>query len=183
MKARALINLNRDNDAVEALNRAIAYDPSYVEAHYYKGRLLDIQRRPKEALKEYDEALRLDPNSTDTLISKAKVLGALGRDADVIAVANRIIELLPNATNGYRIKALALHLLPVARNQEALQTIDIALRVDPNDVESLTMKSAILDDIGRYSEARSLLHRVLEIDPTNELATVGLEEMNRNNHW
>ncbi len=96
MKARALINVNRNNDAVEALNRVIAYDPTHVEA---------------------------------------------------------------------------------------LQTIDIALRVDPNDGEALTMKSAILDDMGRYREARSLLHRALEIDPANEIASEGLEEMNRNNHW
>ncbi len=108
---------------------------------------------------------------------------SLNRFDEVVAVCDRLIQLNPASVPARRSKAMALHLLPVAKNAEALQSVETALAIDPNDSQSLTIKSMILDDMRMYSEARQLLTRAIAIDPTNELAIAGLEEMNRSNHW
>jgi protein O-GlcNAc transferase len=178
MKACALNNLNRPEEAIAACNKALSYDPNLASAHTYKGRILANQERDQEALAEFDQALMIDSTSADALFYKAASLFVLQHFDEAAVIGNRLIILEPASPAGWRIKALALHLGPRA-NLEALQAIEKALAIEPNDSASLTVKSGVLDDMGRHGEARAVLKRALALDQDNELAREGLGEMNR----
>lgn len=182
-KAYALDGLKRHREAVAALDKTLQLDPANTYARYLKGRILYTLQEDKKALAEYNLVLQVEPDSTEFLTSKSVVLMSLKRFEEVVTLCEKLIKLNPSSVAAWRSKALALHLLPVAKNGEALQAVETALGIDSNDSQALTIKATIFDDMRMYPQARELLTRAIAIDPTNELAIMGLEEMSNSNYW
>lgn len=64
-KALALIGLNRNQDAMEALDASIAIKPDFGAAYANRGILQDRMARHDRALADYKKALELDPELAD----------------------------------------------------------------------------------------------------------------------
>ena len=58
----------------------------------------------------------------------------------------------------------------------ALADFESAIRADPSHMESLLHSAAIAHEIGPLDRAESCWRRVLNIDPTNQIARTRLEE-------
>ncbi|MGC2573032.1 MAG: tetratricopeptide repeat protein, partial [Candidatus Nitrosopolaris sp.] len=50
---------------------------------------------------------------------------------------------------------------------EAIETIDKALAIDPKNAHALDSKGFALDGLGRHNEAIALFNKALAIDPKN----------------
>ncbi|MBE9572188.1 MAG: tetratricopeptide repeat protein [Proteobacteria bacterium] len=51
--------------------------------------------------------------------------------------------------------------------QEALEEIEKAIEIDPNNADAWAMKGSVLSDLGRHQEAFEALEKSLELDPDN----------------
>jgi Flp pilus assembly protein TadD len=64
--------------------------------------------------------------------------------------------------------------LRAGRYEEAIPLLETTLRLEPNDLNSLTNPGMVYSDLGRLEEARQLLERAVELHPTDANAHVAL---------
>ena len=74
-----MIALDRFEEALIAINHALALEPQYLLAWIAKGFTLSFLERYEEALAVYEHILSLDSNNVAAWQGKAVVLGALGK--------------------------------------------------------------------------------------------------------
>lgn len=109
-KGLALSNLNRNEEALAAYDRALALNPRSVGAWQNKAALLFNAKRWNEALEAYDAALAVEPKNVDIWVDKGLTLVNLAREEDALASYKRALSIDPS-------------------NQRALQNRDQLLRV------------------------------------------------------
>lgn len=85
-----LRELERLDDALAALDRAVEFDPKQVMALINRGNVLRDLKRPQEAIESYDKALAVDPHQKEALANKARATEeAFGTDGLQEAAALR----------------------------------------------------------------------------------------------
>lgn len=100
-KGLVLLQNWRLDEAGEVLRTAAAYDPSYVAAHLWLGRTLDLGQDYTKALAVYQRAYLLDPLSPLLNLNVGRMLTHMGRNADGRVYLERILELDPEFANAY----------------------------------------------------------------------------------
>jgi tetratricopeptide (TPR) repeat protein len=76
LRSMALSQLGRQDEAIAAVDSALARDPDNEFAHANKGWALLHERKPKLALEHFREALRLDPNYESAQLGIVEALKA-----------------------------------------------------------------------------------------------------------
>ena len=89
----------RTEEAIQALNRAIAINSNYGEAYLRLGAAYEYDGRPREALAAYDQVAVLDPLHTVLHVRRCLTLQNLGRYADAERACERGFELQPDIPN------------------------------------------------------------------------------------
>jgi adenylate cyclase len=84
-----------DDKVLGQANRAIALDPSYINAYWEKAAYLGLSRRPSEALSAADAGLAVNPSDLSLLGPRAGAENALGRYEQGKADAERAMRLSP----------------------------------------------------------------------------------------
>ncbi|MEM8960330.1 MAG: tetratricopeptide repeat protein [Acidobacteriota bacterium] len=127
---QALAAQDRIDDAITAVERALALDPSYARLHVMMASLERRRGEPEQALALLDTALGLDPNFFEAALQKAQILTQLDRRDDVFALLD---ELLANHPDEPRILTTHAQLidLPSGELDQARQRLDQALERDP----------------------------------------------------
>ena len=89
----------RTEEAITALQRAIAINSNYGDAYLRLGAAYEYDGRPKEALEAYDQVAVLDPLHTQLHVRRCLTLQNLGRYADAERACERGFELQPDIPN------------------------------------------------------------------------------------
>lgn len=187
-KARSLtiLRAGREREALEACDRALAINPNLPNAHYYKGLALltldNTANNIEMGIREFRETLRLQPDHTLAMGDLAMALVLLVQTFDeAIHVASRLLQIDTQSIKGWQ--ALAWGHFGKREYYPALQAIDRALSIDPNDGNSWTIKGGIVRElivpernVARADEAIAAFDRALAIDPTDEIAMAGKQE-------
>ena len=153
-KARALKRLNKLNEAVEVLNKALVVQPGYPYALYNRACYGALLRLPPETiLADLEQAINALPkfavlaNSDEDLVS----LRGDPRFAElVLKEAKRAIEADQNYFEGFVAVASALERLK--RPEEALAAINRALQIKATDPSALYKRASYLALLGRPNE-------------------------------
>ena len=82
----------RFGEALGAVEKALKYDPKFVQAHQLKGQILVSMDYLDEAIKEFDRTLQLDPLYTEARNWKGYALVQLSRFDDAMKEYNRALE-------------------------------------------------------------------------------------------
>ena len=82
-------------EALEVLERAVAADPDFVDAHYYHGRALARLGRHDDSIAAFQRAAAIAPNRIETRIALANSLRDAGRIEEALAAYGAAIELDP----------------------------------------------------------------------------------------
>ena len=77
------------------MERAIALEPNYAEAHLNKGILLGLARQHAEALASFDTALKLNPNLPYAWSGRGNVLFGLRRLEEAGTAYERALSVQP----------------------------------------------------------------------------------------
>jgi tetratricopeptide (TPR) repeat protein len=138
--ARALVHLEKFQDANDSYLEAIQVDPSYFEAHVGAGELFTEKYNYSEAAQFLDEALQLNPNSARAHLDVA-INKSLEGGEEMSAALNRALAVNPNLVPALVFKAgLALE----AGQFDAASTgIDKAFKVNPLSLEAHGLRAAM----------------------------------------
>jgi hypothetical protein len=122
--------LRRYDEALAALDRALALQPDNADAHSNRGIVLSDIKRHDEAIASFDRALQLAPDHVEALSNKAAVLLALKRHDEALACCHRALALAPD-----HVGALCNHgtiLNATMRQDEARAIYEHALTLAPD---------------------------------------------------
>lgn len=106
-----LTTLGRDNEAVQAFDKAIEIDPKDAMAWYDKGTALYSLNQYNESIQALDKALEINPQFSIAWNNKGLSLESLGKYNESIQAFDKAIEYDPSKSPGWLNKVNALKLL------------------------------------------------------------------------
>jgi TolB-like protein/Tfp pilus assembly protein PilF/predicted Ser/Thr protein kinase len=164
--------------AVDLLNRAVARDPSFLEAYcqlafahdqlYFEG--IDYTpARLAMAKDAIDSAFRLKPDSGEAHLAQAVHLYRGYRDYDgALAELEVARRTLPNQARIFRLMGI------IQRRQghweDSRRNLERAAELDPRDLGTLDMLSADYARFRRYAEAKTWLTRALAVAEPDDIS-------------
>lgn len=145
--------------ALENLNKALEYDPGYVDAHTVIAVLYEHINDNAQAEQHYRRAVELKPKGGNENNNYGVFLCKIGRQAEAEGYFERAI-----ADPFYQTPADALTnsgtcLLHAGKRDEAEQRLRMALDRRPDDAETLYQMAAVLYEKGEYFKARAFVQR------------------------
>jgi len=132
-KARTLQQLNRDEEALAAFDKALVLHEN--EARWWIGRSLSCEKlkRYEEALANAERAIALDGSNGYGWKLKGYALMDLGRNTEALAAFERALELIPTDSQTWSHKGLCLYRL--GRFDDGLAAYEESVRLNPDDAD------------------------------------------------
>jgi Flp pilus assembly protein TadD len=159
----ACLEVGRLPEAIAALQRAIASNPRYADAHFRLGIALEQLGNIREAIAAYGRATQLDLLLTEAWFRAGALIYIVGRREDALSCFRRA-TLTGGKTNFGRLgKARAL--LIEDHNQEAEQVLREMLVADPTNAMAYDLLGNLLSELGRFDEARACFERAIDLAP------------------
>lgn len=141
MVARALVHLERFQDANDVYRAAIEADSSYLDAYLGAGELFTEKYNYGDAAQFLDEALQLNPNSARAHLDMALNKRLDGGD-EMSAALDRTLAINPNLVEALTFRAgLALESGEYA---QATTDIERSFKVNPQSLDAHALRAAML---------------------------------------
>jgi len=140
-----------------------------------KGDVLLSIGAPDSALVAFDEALRLDGDFVPALRGKAVCFTRLGNGPAALEAYRKILHV--DRKDAMASRAASALLIADRRWREALEVVDDALRVRPNDAAFQELRGDVLTNLGRRAEALQAYETAQTLDPRNENVRQKIEEV------
>src|SRR5215216_935436 len=137
--ARALIHLERFQDANDMYRSAIEADSNYLEAQLGAAELFTEKYAYSDAALFLDDALKINPNSARAYLNLARNKRLEG-DAEM--AISKALAINPNFADAIALKAAMA--LEASRLDEAATEIDKALKINSRSLEAHSLKAAML---------------------------------------
>jgi protein O-GlcNAc transferase len=161
--ARTLAQVQRFQEALEALDRALRLDARFAEAWYARGNICLRSEQPLTALEAYERFLALVPSHANAWCNRGNALQQLGRPAEAVGSYDRALALDPDLAAAYNNRGNALRVQQ--RFEEALQSYQRALRLDPRLAEAHDNSAVALLALNCPAEALQACERALALRP------------------
>jgi predicted O-linked N-acetylglucosamine transferase (SPINDLY family) len=161
--AEALQRLDRLDEAVAHYQRALALDPSYLDALYNYGNVLLKLRRYGDAMAYYDRALGLAPQFAEAFNNRGHALFELGRPGEALADFERALAIKPDLAAALTNRGTAL--IELKQYEEGVANCTAALALNPTEISALANRGNGLFELRRYAEAARDFENLLTIDP------------------
>lgn len=176
-EAVRLFTEDREDEAVELLERTIAICPRHADAYESLGVIFGRHRRFEEAIRLMQRLLEVDPGSVMAHTNMSVYYNQLGRieDAEREAQNAAIKSVQRQMTDRERAEA-AVH-REAERMQELEQRASMfrqVLELDPGDALGNFGLGDILVEMGRFGAAIPHLEKALEVDPKYSAAYLAL---------
>jgi tetratricopeptide (TPR) repeat protein len=158
-------SLSDDNppQAVSLAKRALALNPSSVDAYVFLAGEASDSGQHDEALKEIEKALAVNPASLEAHALRAAITFVKDKPAEFESLAAKTLEIAPRYGEVYRAAGeLAAHNY---RFDEAVELTRRALTLDPDNARALGDLGVHLLRTGDEPGARTALEASFKIDP------------------
>ncbi|HJT27852.1 MAG TPA: tetratricopeptide repeat protein [Pyrinomonadaceae bacterium] len=139
--ARALVHLERYQDANDMYRSAIEADSNYLEAQLGAAELFTQKYAYGDAALFLDDAFKINPNSARVFLAVARNK-RLDGDAETTAALTKALSINPNLVEAIALKAAMS--LEASRIDEASAEIDKALKINPRSLEAHSLRAAML---------------------------------------
>ena len=139
--ARALVHLERYQDANDMYRSAIEADTGYLESHLGASELFTEKYAYSDAATFLEDALRLNPNSARAYVDVARNKRFDGGD-EISAALARALSINPNLVEALALKAAIA--LEAGRLEDASTDIEKALKINSRSLEAHSLKAAML---------------------------------------
>jgi tetratricopeptide (TPR) repeat protein len=159
----ALQEMKRPGDAFLAYQRALQLEPDQLQASYQSGVILRDSRQYEEALARFDTCLDIEPDDLQSLHLRAATLKNLDRLEECLADNLRAHGLDPK--HPLHCNNVGDVLLWLGRRDEALNWLDKALALKPDDVDALLNKAVWFRQGHRLEEAAALYQQLRTSHP------------------
>lgn len=158
-----LRELGRHDQALTAIDQALALKPDHPEAWISRGTALRELGRPAEALASLDRAIALKPAAAETHGARGNALNDLDRHAEAIESYEHAIALRPDYVEALSNQSVALHGL--GRHDDALALADRALAIRPDYAEGHGARASVLYGMRRLEDALEAYDQAVALRP------------------
>jgi tetratricopeptide (TPR) repeat protein len=155
--------LGRHEEALEAVDKAVQFNPNDAGLWSKLGDVLVDLERLMDALLSYQHALTLNQRHWDAAHGSGTVLRRLGRFEEAIKHFDLCREMRPDHAVTWQLRGLAQ--AGLKRFEEFLADSQVAHVLDPNNPETHYNIGYALHSLGRNDEALPWLERSLELRP------------------
>lgn len=138
--ARALVHLERYQDANDMYRTAIEADSDHLDAQLGAGELFTEKYQYADAAQFLDDALAINPNSARAHLDVA-LNKRLDGGEDVTAALNRALAVNPNLVEAISLRAALA--LEMGQYDAASTEIEKALKINPRSLEAHSLKAAM----------------------------------------
>ncbi|MDE2803087.1 MAG: tetratricopeptide repeat protein [Chloroflexota bacterium] len=162
--------------AIYAATKAIELDPDNVQAYVWRAEAYERQCKIRPAIEDHSQAVRLWPDNPVTVSTRGQAYWYASDPEPAIADYTRALELveeLPQETerqkrrylllkhHNYNLRALAY--AGVGRIADALDDVNVALELDPEEELYFDTRGYAYYKGGRYEEARADYEHAFEL--------------------
>jgi type IV pilus assembly protein PilF len=145
--------------ALEKLDKALEFDPEYVDAHTVIAVLYEAINDPAKAGEHYRRAVELKPKGGNELNNYGWFLCRQGHYDEAQGYFDRAIADPFYKTPGIALSNSGTCLLKAGKRDEAEKKLRLALEQRPNDSEALLQLASALYQKGEYFKARAFMQR------------------------
>lgn len=172
--AEVYLQQDKFENANSIIENAIGMSPDSPHLFYIKSRIAIQQDNLSEAEKNINQAIELDPYDADYFALLANI--KLGRKQfnEALETANRALEI--DAENLLALNTRSTALNKLNRSEESFDTIEGALREDPNNAYTHANYGWGLLEKGDHKKALEHFKEALSNDPTFDYAQSGMLE-------
>jgi protein O-mannosyl-transferase len=170
------LNSNRAAEALEDFNKALKYNPRYVEAFNNRGNALGKMQLYDQEIEAYTQALRIAPGYTTARFNRGLAYANANRHDLALKDYEEVQKQDPLNPKLYYSKAMAYRNL--GRDSLALAGYTRAAELDPSFSDAWTNRGNIYFRQGRFEEAIRDYNEALRIDPSS-----GKSWYNRSAAW
>lgn len=172
-QARAAIDRNDFQAALDPLKKFIAEKDDFAYAHFQLGYVYTALKQPKEARAEYEKAVSLDPKMSEAQLN----LGILLLESDpraAVAPFTKAVDLLATQSR-------PRFLLGIAQERSgdfksAAQSFEAAIALDPKDLDTTLHLAQLYLSEKRPADAEKRFRSALELQPNLPAALLGLAQ-------
>ncbi|XP_022111985.1 transmembrane and TPR repeat-containing protein 1-like [Acanthaster planci] len=175
-------NTDRPEKAEEAYREAIRLNPQSAESRTHYGQVLATLGKVKEAIRELHVALELDADFAEAHRQLASVYVLAGKHSEGLKHATVALQLDPNAEDVRKASLLfdiGNCLKELARDQEAIQSYQEAVKLNPRLSSAHLNLGAMLHLKGDFAQARRQYQEALKLDPDNRTLQQNIAKLDR----
>jgi tetratricopeptide (TPR) repeat protein len=165
---------NEFDKANSIIENAIGLSPDAPHLFYIKSRVAIQQDNLSEAEKNINQAIELDPYDADYFALLANIKLDRKQVVEALESANRALEI--DAENLLALNTRSTALNKLNRREESFETIEGALREDPNNAYTHANYGWGLLEKGDHKKALEHFKEALSNDPTFDYAQSGMLE-------
>ncbi len=165
---RAYLHQGKIEEAIGALNQAVALAPNDANALAGRGDMWLAVNRFQDAIVDYDQALKLDPQHGRAYAGRGIARAFLGRDNEALDDLNQALRLDPTNSRAYSHRGALWAQL--GHNQEALTDYREILKQNPKNAWAFKDLGGVLSRLGRQNEALEALNQAIKLDPSSSKA-------------
>ena len=158
-----LLTAEKNLEALELFDAALAEDRSNVNAWNFRGVALDELGRHEEAIESFDCALSIKPDDYVAWACKGIALARLERHEEALKSLDRAIYIKPTYQNAWFNRGSSLGSL--GKYEDAIESYDSAISIKPDDYISWYQKGNSLYSLGRYEDAIESYDSAISIYP------------------
>jgi len=156
-------SLGQFEEAVIAANNSIQLDSTRVSPHLTKAFIFHQRERWAQAADSYQAALRINPESALVLNNYAYMLALQNSDLDnAMQMVEKAIVIEPENPSFLDTKAWLLYRL--AKYDDALEQIELALDFGTENAEIMTHLASIYEAVGKEELAKKARARAAELE-------------------
>lgn len=171
-KAMVLFSQDRYENAIEAFDRTLELDSSFVMALNHKGLSLVNLQRYSEAIEVLDKAIASKPDFYDAMGNMGLALYETDRYPEALETWKKAVAIkhdYPEAWLG-----IGMALCYLGKHSEALAAYDELIKIRP-DYGAWYFRGLTLSELGKFEEAIKSFDKALELRPGDANAMEGRE--------
>ena len=151
--------------AIDAADRALAFDANHVPALILRGDMAREQLGPVPAIAFYERALKQTPESMPVLSRLAEAQGAAGRNADLLQSTRAMLKHKPKSGQAFYLQAVMA--ARAGKNDLARVLLEKA-DAEMKDVPAYLLTSAVVEyRLDNYNRCVDRLERLARMQPNN----------------
>lgn len=158
--------------ATEILQHVVGAMPTDWESWNNLGNALSVSEDFEQSAAAFERALAINPRSPEVRMNYANALRELRRTDEAAALFRDVASEFPD--NPLPLRELHLLLKDFSFGDAALEAIDQAIDRAPNNVELLLLRANHFGTLHKMHEAETAYLHILEIDPAEQFAYLGL---------
>lgn len=171
-KGYFLIYLDRDEDALEIVNRLINDNNKNINALNLKAFIYYHREKFDKAFIYFDKVLKIDPEDSTALIYKASRLFLDKKLELAFDECNKILKINPDEYEALRLKGIILEYQN--KPEEAIKCFERALKISPRSIHIWINRGDINIDLHKnYEKAIKCFNEGLKINPADYKCLLG----------